>query len=401
MIGTTLKLGFDGKAAITGLNNVSNIMGRMGRQVGIGALRKAGEGVTDMIGKIVTAIPGAISQFRDLNGELYDMSRTFGVPIEKLMQMRETFRLAGTDVDDATRSLAIFGKNLQTAATDGGDVGDMLDKVFGVQGAALYAFNPGADIVDKMRAVFNAINSGSLTIEERSEAMMTIFGRSGTKFMATMSDPKAWDEAKNNVGKLAKSISDTASASDDADDAWGRWKNSVTEFGKIFSDALDEIFGGANGVDDMFNRMDVSAIKPLADELAKLAKTTLNFIIAPDLLGRIKKIFSDAGDSIYNSIRDSIKKGIEDGVNSSFNAIKSQLGPRASEFIFGSDKNAAPKPSATESGMRFLNDMLDSIGLPSLSSATLMTDDEIVAKLDDQTNVLKDIRSNIGTATFA
>ena len=89
MIGSIVRLMFDASAVQRGLAGLGGMFGRMGRQIGIGGLQRVGHQITDLMGRMIVALPMAGKELLDWAGNLNDMSMQTGISVDRLMLMEE------------------------------------------------------------------------------------------------------------------------------------------------------------------------------------------------------------------------------------------------------------------------------------------------------------------------
>lgn len=335
MIGTTLKLGFDGTSVARGLGNISGLVGRFGKQIAIGATRRIGEGMTDMLGKIVTALPDAIKETADWAGNLTDMATQTGVSVEKLVLLEEALRLSGGQAADTSRMISVLADNLSTAATAGGPAADAL-KALGFEADELSRMGVDEAFykIGKRVAELNKLTRTPITfidpdtgeqitkIVETTEkmkgletVMSDLFGaKMGYKLLRFFKDfDGSMGQATNNVGKLGHAINDGLAVDmDNFSDSLGRFETLKRSLSSI---VLSEIFrstGGSNGVNRLFDFLDPEKIRPQIESFVSMIGRNLEVLLSQDLTTSLGDLMRNLGKSFGEGIRDSLKISVKD-----------------------------------------------------------------------------------------
>ena len=224
MIGTTFKLGFDGTSVSRGLGRIAGTLGKGLGRIGVGALERVGHRMTDLMGRIVMAVPDAIKETADWAGGLTDMSVATGMSVEKLILLEEKFRLAGVSAKESGFVMSKFAKSIKEAATEGGPAAEAL------RALGFYANEFKVTPIDK---AFEQVAKRLAELTEMNELdnpegiMSDLFGgKLGYQQLKLFKDWEAVSaQAQNNVGKLAKSLgSGLAGQIDQWGDALGRFQ---------------------------------------------------------------------------------------------------------------------------------------------------------------------------------
>jgi hypothetical protein len=377
MIGTTLKLGFDGTSIGRGLKSVSGLLGKFGKEVSIGASRKIGEGMTDTLGKILSAIPNAISETMDWAGELADLTNQTGMATDKLVVFQELLRLTGVDSGSTAKMIFTMTKNIKDAARDGGDLADGL-KAIGLEAENLKDLQPDEMFAQITKRVgeLNQTTSTPVKITDPLTGEVTtkfveltskmkdlekfgsdLFGsKMGYKWIGVAKDfTGAMGQAKNNVGQLGQAMSGgVAGEIDTLGDALGRFENFKRSLSSM---AITEIMRvtGPGGIDKVFNFMDPEKLRPKIQELVSMLGRNLEVLLSQDL----SKSFGDLMRNLGKSFGEGISSGI---------SVKSLL------------------PTWLGGGS----------GQPSASNGTT-----VAPLIEDTNTILSDIRKQTLTARFA
>lgn len=312
MIGTKLVVGFDGKAVKSGLAGIGGMMGRLGRQIGIGGARQVGAQMTDWVGKLVMAIPEAVSETMDWAGSLVDLSRQTGMATKDLMELSEAFRLAGGESMDAGRMIGTMRKTLyESSKEQEGDVVDAL-RALGLRGTGLESLGP----MEQFQKIMQALNStmGSMDPGQLEKITTALFGgKMGLKGIAVFKDFSAGIvKARENLGSLAETSPETLAMIDDLGDSIGRFSTVKKGLTLRLMEGLMGSSGlkGATGmVDSFYNKM-LSLGNSFRDLGASLRKAFDSFmtIANKDGIGAaIGSVMKEIGKSIGAGIAESFK----------------------------------------------------------------------------------------------
>ena len=334
MIGTTLKLGFDGTSVARGLGNVSTLMGKFGKQVAIGATRRIGEGMTDMLGRIVTALPAAIKETADWAGNLTDMATQTGVSVAALVTMEEALRLSGAQAADTSRIISVLADNLNNASVEGSPAAEAL-KALGMEAEELKGMKIDEAFykIGKRVAELNKTTKTPITFldewgqpitkiietTEKMEGLETVmsdlFGaKMGYKLIRFFKDfDGSMGQAENNVGKLGDAIGNGLAVDmDNFSDSLGRFETLKRSLSSI---VLSEIFratGGANGMNRLFDFLDPEKIRPQIESFVSMIGRNLEVLLSQDLTTSIGDLMKNLGKSFGEGIRDSLKISVKD-----------------------------------------------------------------------------------------
>jgi hypothetical protein len=242
-IGTTLKVSFDAspvKAGMKAINSLFTGTMRGMRQVGIGAARQVGAGMTDMMGRVLTAIPDSMNEMMDWVGGLYDMSNQTKVGVAELVVLEEALRLSGAEANDTSRILSTLAKNLFDARSEAGPARDALHKL-GLIGGDFrdLSLSQSFELLGKTVANLPADFEGLEGI------MADLFGaRMGYKLIRFFSDFNGgMEEARSNVGTVAERVAKSTDAIERLGDDLGRWQMVKREAALNISDALTAAVG--------------------------------------------------------------------------------------------------------------------------------------------------------------
>jgi hypothetical protein len=297
-IGTTLKVGFDAAAVRKGFAGLGGMFGgamRGFRQIGIGAARDVGARMTDLLGRVLMAVPQGIKETLDWAGNLTDMSAQTGVAVSKLVLMEEALRLAGASASDTSRILSTFADNLGEAMREAGPAQEALRKL----GFKMTDFK-GIGLDEAFEKVGRRAGQMSWGVGELESTMADLFGaRMGFKLIRFFRDfDGGMKQSINNVGPFAARLDSTATGYDKMSDALGRFKMRWRETMSIVIDETVNMFGD-DWVDQMFDFLAPEKIRSLISNV----KDGLKEISSGDFW---KGLMNDLGRAIGDGIKASI-----------------------------------------------------------------------------------------------
>jgi len=351
MIGTTFKLGFDGSSVSRGLGNLTRGIGKGLGRIGVGAMERVGHRVTDLMGRIVMAIPDAIKDTADWAGNLVDMSTATGMSIDELIILEEKFRLAGVSAKESGMVVSKFAKNLKDAATEGGPAAEAL-RALGFDGQ----FIVGKGIGEAFDILAQRLAAVYPQLDNVEGIMADLFGgKLGYQQLKLFKDYAAvTKQAENNVGKLGKTMAGgQAAALDQWGDALGRIENFKRSLVTIGMQEFFNLGSGPGGPDKFFDQFDPEKLRPKIQEISRLLQNTFTYFREGDGLSGI---VSDIGKMIGKGIVDGIKNG----------------GLSMKDLLFPSKKSGDPQAS-----------------------------NSILPELQKHTTVLTQIRDESGVSRFA
>ena len=300
-IGTTVRVGFDASAVRSGMGGLKSLFSgamRGMRQVGIGAARQVGAGMTDMLGRVLMAIPEGIKETMDWAGNINDMSAQTGVAISKLVVMEEALRMAGAEAADTSRMLSTLGSNIGEAMRETGPAQDALHKL----GFKVSEFK-GMGLDEVFEKIGRRAGEMSWGMGEFEATMADLFGaKMGFKMIRFFKDfDGGMAAAQNNVGDFGSRLGSTAGGYDKMSDALGRFRMRWRETMAIIIDAGVELFGD-DWVDQAFDFLSPEKIRQslvfLREEIAGLFK-------GDGISGIFKSLGRQIGDGIKESLGDS------------------------------------------------------------------------------------------------
>lgn len=317
MVGLTLKLGFDSTAVGRGLGSVGKQIGNFSKQIGIGAARQVGTKMTDWLGRALQSIPESFSEFTTWAGDLADLQNQTGISVDKLIQLQEAFRLAGTDSVDTGRMISGLASTLQKAASEGGPAADALKRI-GLNAGTLAnmpidkAFESiagavaGLNKVTKTPITFNDPLSkkfGTSIVETVDKfdglesVLESIFGgRVGYKmirFFKTFDD--SMGKAAHNTQHLKRILDgDIINRVDDMGDSWGRFSIMFKEFMGIgFRNATR--FPMNSMMNNLQDMLSPGQIQPVMDQIGNLVGRNMEVALTQNIGQSFGDMFSNFG----------------------------------------------------------------------------------------------------------
>jgi hypothetical protein len=213
--------------------------------------------MTDMLGRVLMAVPQGIKETLDWAGNLTDMSAQTGVAVSKLVLMEEALRLAGAGANDTSMIISRLADNLNEARDSTGPARDALNKLgFLAEDFANVPIDKALEMIGKKAASLPKDFRGLEGI------MADLFGaRMGFKLIRFFRDfDGGMKMAENNVGKFANRLDATAGGYDKMSDALGRFKMRWRETISIVIDETVNMFGD-DWVDQMFDFLSPEKIR--------------------------------------------------------------------------------------------------------------------------------------------
>jgi hypothetical protein len=302
-IGTTIRVGWDASEVKSGFASLRAMFAgsiRGLRQVGIGAARQIGAGMTDLLGRAIMAVPEGIMEMMDWAGALNDMSAQTGVAVSKLALLEEALRMSGAE-GDTSRMLSTLAKNLYDASTEMGPARDALHKL-----GFLASDFKGI----KLDEAFEMIGKQAATMEwkvgELEGVMADLFGaRMGYKLIRFFKDYSGnMKEAEKNTATFARHLDAKAASYDKMGDAMGRFKNRWRELMAIIVDQATAIFGD-DFIDKAFDFLNPDRIRQTInwarEEIAGFFQG-----------GGFSQLFRDLGTQIGDGLKESLRDILPD-----------------------------------------------------------------------------------------
>lgn len=388
MIGTTVKLGFDGKQVKTGLAGLGNLFKGLGKQIAIGGTRKIGENMTDWVGKLITMIPQAAAETMDWAGALVDMSAQTRVAVKDLMILNTAFQNAGMESVDAGKMISNMQKSIFDASHGDQDKQDVLARL----GLSPKSFQ-GIDPVKRLQMIMSAIRAmdSQLAPGERDKMTESLFGNKiGLKALKIIDVwTESMKESEGLLGDVANTSKETLAYWDQLGDIIAT-RFSVSKIRAIGS-LFDSFFGkdmstGLATVNNLFDALD--NIGPKLASVGQFLKPVLDMINR--IVLDIKRMgFRDFFSTAFDSLGPLLEKA---GASLGIGILKTLKGAMAPSGSTGSSGTNNPFMQ----GFKMLM-------APFTSGMSLSQngDGRLLSETKQQTEVLNRIYAKNPTAIFA
>jgi hypothetical protein len=310
MIGSTVRLGFDATAVQKGLGGLGGLFGRIGRQIGMGGLQRVGHQITDLMGRIIVALPAAGKEMLDWAGNMTDMSAQTGVSIQRLLVMEDALRMSGATVRDTSMMISRLAINLHEASQGAEAQKDALNKLgFSAQDLK------DMSIDDAFYAIGKAASELPADFKGVESIMSDLFG--GIKGVKMIRFFRSFDseieKSKKNVSGFNKVSDETFGHFDSIADTMGRWATTRRSLlAGLFEGVAGErgIEGAAASLGAMFDKLEGMSDK--MREIGKIIRNSFQYIQQEGLGNVAGEVFKALGKSIGEGIAESIKAAMPD-----------------------------------------------------------------------------------------
>ena len=216
--------------------NASAFTGAMKRAIGMVLSYKA-----------VMATLRGFSKAFDLGEELTHLSAETGETAGNLLVMKQAFEDVGLASGEMQNALRYMRRSL----TGISDMGQRTDEVFAALGVNIASLR-GQDAVSQFQAIGRALG-GLATQEDRVNAAMTIFGRSGSGMLRIFANPQAFEQAAAALGSMPEIMDKYSAKMEAIRTGWGRIRTSIVgAFAGALGPALpllDKITQKINSID--------------------------------------------------------------------------------------------------------------------------------------------------------
>jgi hypothetical protein len=363
MLGTTFKLGFDGSAVNRGLGGIGSMLGRFSRTVAGGAATKVGFGITDVIGRIVTAVPNAVRELTTWGSELSDLEVQTGISTRSLIELGEALRNAGAMPNDIGRTLSTFANAIYEVSQGRNQGAQEALRRLGITAQDL----ANIPLDEAFERVGKAIAETGDETKGLESIMQSLFGgMRGAKLLRFFKDYDAnMEKMRRNTAAWGDVSGDVFGDLDDVTDALGRWEMVRR---RIALGILTGIGGGSTkGFAETINKIfdSLSRMGPMLERLGVQIKNTFHYLIDGEggFLGRLGDEFVELGKKIA--------VGFAHALGDVINALP-DFKKSAIRFLFGSGDKTTGKNM-----------------------------DDSTALLRDQLRTLNQIERKVGVAKFA
>jgi hypothetical protein len=306
-IGTTLTVGFDAAAVRKGFAGLGGMFSgamRGFRQIGIGAARDVGARMTDMLGRVLMAVPEGIKETLDWAGDLDDMAVQTGMSAERLVLLGEALRLSGAEARDTSMMISRFADNLGTAMREAGPAQEALRKL----GFKMTDFK-GIGLDEAFEKIGVRAGEMSWGMGELESTMADLFGaRMGYKLIRFFKNfDTQSNQAEKNVGALSRVMGKNASLYADMGDKIDRFKMKWTELMAIVIDVTNSLFG-TDWIDKMFDSLNADKVRAFMIDVRDGFKIVMTKDFWSGLMGDLGRAI---GDGIKASLGDTFSlKGL-------------------------------------------------------------------------------------------
>lgn len=306
-IGTTVKVGYDGRAVEKGLGRLKTGFMGLGRVIG-GKLGLGG--VTKAVGAITALGLGykAISGFKemaDYAGGLTDMATQTGVAISKLVELEEALRVAGVPAADTSRILSRLAGSLQEAQMESGPARDALHGL-----GFLASEFKDMKLDEAFMLIGKRIAELGPEAKNLESTMEDLFGaRIGYGLLRLFNDPSNFAAARRNVALLGQEFEKYGPELDAMSDDLGGLAVQLRGFYLGLYKAMKPMFGEKplQGLFDAFRFENANAF------FEKIKNTLL--LIKQEGIGKVLgDAFADLGERLKNIIMEGVSEGIRAGL---------------------------------------------------------------------------------------
>lgn len=423
MIGTTFKLSFDGTSVIKGISKIGGMFGKLGQTIGRGAMERVGHQMTDLMGRIIAAVPQAIAQTADFAGEINDLATATGESIPNLVKLGEVLRIGGAESVDTGRMLSNMAKNIRAANEEGGSMADAIHAL----GLETTDFD-GMKVDEMFTTIAKAVQGSNKTFGELADILGELFGgRIGYKTISVMK------ELDTNMARAAKSTSEwgryleaNAGSIDEIGDAMGRFNQFKMGMASMFFDVFKR-FGGSGTMDKLFDFLSPENVRPQVEALFSLIGRNMEALMNMDLSDALRDLLNNASkwvDDLTMSIQgkgwdfgkkigDGAVSALGDGLIGAFaNLATSMVALFITAAIelgkaFGGAAAGAFKEGIMNGGWFDNGTGAGGVGgsigrsLGAGGGFTSGASNQTKEQLDEQIGLLRDIRAKVGVTAWA
>ncbi|WP_448579271.1 hypothetical protein [Thermosphaera sp.] len=219
----------------------------------VNPLRGAIGSLAGLIG-ISTSVAGAIAGVRaglQMGGELSDLKARTGAAVKDLVVLRQAFEDTGIGAGQLPTAIQYLQRSLSGISEEGKPT----QRTFAALGLDMQEL-AGLPVTDQLDRIGKAIN-GLGSEADKTEAAMTIFGRSGAAMKQLFTDPDAIERARAGLGSLPWVLDRNAALLDSVGDAFGRLK---TQTRGLFVGVASELAPILKSITDSFNAIDLTRV---------------------------------------------------------------------------------------------------------------------------------------------
>lgn len=366
MTGETIKIGFDGSSVKRGLAGIMGGFGKLGtgigrvtRQIGIGAARRMGSDLFGLVFRALKALPNELSSLSDLRQEMFALGDATGVTVEQMLALRQAIaKTSNISPKVATKVLREMTGKL--GGVQHGDPAFRALRNLGLKAREL----KGLGAHEQLKKIAHGFQSfaASNGIEEATDAMRDLFGGAGAKITPLLLDwegsmARATEETKGMAGQMTR----MTGALDGLDDIGIAFANKMSEAALGLLEGVDAAGIKTRNIAQWINNLKIAdKTKTAADFIAKQMKA----IEKDGPLDWIMAKMTELGEWIAKKIGEGIKLGIENSkelikeLMPSINPFKGSGGKMKSMFGFKPDTAGADNSKGIERNTGETNNIL-------------------------------------------
>lgn len=268
MIGTTVKLSFDGSAVAKGFATVGagfKALGAKMATVGRAMLAPFAK-LMALLAPILTvgAFSKGLKDALDFGGAISDLSARTGIAAGEIVVLQEALRRAGMESSDVATTLQRMGRNVID-----GLAGSSRQAAEALEMLGLDAFDlDGKNLAETFEIIGSRV-AGLDSEFARASATAAIFGREGFKLVNLFKTSDFLNVARQSVGGLADTMNRSANAFDHVSDALGALG---TKWRQFFSAVAETAIGPLTEVADKINSLDLTEAGQKVGEFAKTVR---------------------------------------------------------------------------------------------------------------------------------
>lgn len=226
----------------------ASIKSAFGSNIGKAAFASLSVAAGAAFATVVAGMKSAI----EAGGELSDMVARTGADGAKLFVLQRAFENAGMAASQVPAVLNKMQKALAGLNEEGDRVTERVFRDLGLSVSQLQSMDP-ADAFAEISRALSAVEDPA----KRAALGMEIFGKSAGQLLVMMTDAKAIDTAREQVGDLADTLSENANQLDAVADSMGLFQVKVQQVGAEVAVAL---LPQLTELSQMLNETDFSAV---------------------------------------------------------------------------------------------------------------------------------------------
>lgn len=303
----------DTSAVTRGLSKISRGFGAFSKQAAIGATRRVGEKLTDLAGRLVMAVPGAIKDTANFVSNLSDLERKTGMSAQQLVVLGEKMRLAGVETTDVSDSISNLAEKLYEAQTEGGTVKKALNDLgFSAQEFKNKNLDESFEMIGRKVETLSDDQLPKMTW-----ALAQIFG--GDVGMEMVKMFRNYDEFVSEATHNTKGLNEQLGKEgvvgrvDDMSKAMGRFQNFRMRLGLGLIDTMEKIFD-VGFMDKFFDFLNNDVVPVVLN----IAETFGNFVKEMRESGDPLKVIAESLKNLGTMIGEAIANGFKASMGDMF-----------------------------------------------------------------------------------